>query len=126
MEPAHYSRSKWCLAPFSLIAVRLDKITHRKLWKDVLCCRTGHQHKIRYVEKQRRDRVMATNWVVVDSTPAKKRKVDESTPGGSGFQRPLDGTSGNQIDWLGRIRKIFIDFFSFLKSLYWVWSRSAS
>ena len=75
-------------------------MTHRKLWKDVLCCRTGHQHKIRSVEKQRRDRVMATNWVVVDSTPAKKRKVDEATPGGSGFQRSHGGSSGNQIDRL--------------------------
>ena len=68
---------------------------------------------------------MATNWVVVDSTPAKKRKVDESTPGGSGFQRPLDGSSGNQIDWLGRTRDILIFSFSFLKILYWVCSRSA-
>ena len=100
-------------------------MTHRKLWRDLLCCRTGHQHKIPYFEKQRRDRVMATNWVVVDSTPAKKRKVDESTPGGSGFQRPLDGSSGNQIDWLGRTRDILIFSFSFLKILYWVCSRSA-
>ena len=101
-------------------------MTHRKLWRDLLCCRTGHQHKIPYFEKQRRDREIAANRVVAESTLAKKRKVDKATPGGSGFQRPLDGTSGNQIDWLGRIRKIFIDFFSFLKSLYWVWSRSAS
>ena len=117
MEPAHYSRSKWCLAPFSLIAVRLDKMTHRKLWKDVLCCRTGHQHKIRSVEKQRRDRVMAANRAVGNPTPSKKRKVNEATPGGSGFQRPLDGSSGNQIDWLGRTRDIILS--------YWVWSRSA-
>ena len=64
-------------------------MVHRKLWKDVLCCRTGHKHKIRYVEKQRRGNA-ATN-----------RKVDEATPGGSEFQRPYDGSSGNQIDWLG-------------------------
>ena len=116
MEPAHYSRSKWCLAPFSLIAVRLDKMTHRKLWKDVLCCRTGHQHKIRSVEKQRRDSA-AANRAVGNPTPSKKRKVNEATPGGSGFQRPLDGSSGNQIDWLGRTRDIILS--------YWVWSRSA-
>ena len=32
---------------------------------------------------------------------ATNRKVDEATPGGSEFQRPYDGSSGNQIDWLG-------------------------
>ena len=74
-------------------------MVHRKLWKDVLCCRTGHQHKIRYAEKQRRDSA-AVNRAVANPTPAKNRKLDEATPGGSGFQRPHGGSSGNQIDRL--------------------------
>ena len=89
MEPNRVVQlSKWyCLFLPLILAVLLDKKTHKKTWKGVLCCRSGH--KIRPLEKLRRDR-----------TPAKKRKVDEATPGGSGFQQSsgLDGSSGNQID----------------------------
>ena len=66
-------------------------------------------------KRKRRDSA-AANRAVGNPIPAKKRKVDESTPGGSGFQRPFDDSSGNQIDWLGHTRDILRFSFSFFEN----------